>query len=1223
MKKRAAAPVFLAAGILAMMLNLPVLAEDESVWNFDTTNYSLNGYSGAGGDVVIPDTIQGCTVDAVGTGVFNGADNITSITFPETVKQLEQDVGSWCSSLTHVTLPESLLIIGGGCFSSDESLEEITIPSQVCYIGMNAFGFCSNLNTVTFEGSCPEFFGDAFQWMAEDAVIYVPDDQLAEYTEVFSQMIDVPEIQPSGKNAVPTEPVYDTENLIFDAATGTITGYNGYMTRLDIPAIIDGTAVIAIGDGAFQQNRYLCYLTLPEGLVSIGADAFANAVTLQYVSFPSTLEYIGDRAFSGSYRGGKLKLSEGLQSIGSEAFLYTTIKGELVLPEGLKSIGDGAFRNSVWLESLILPSTLETVGAEAFAGSSLSYIYMDGVTPPQIDASAFSECINLADIDLNTKCTKQQMLDLQQIVDDLGLSCRVWRNQNPDVSYCENGEYIQNPNDASQVFLAGYTGEMTHIRPYDDVALEGENYLPVVGLADGAFRGNQTLEYFAVPYSDQFTYIGNEAFADSRIRTVDLFDSVTTIGEGAFRNCTELEELTIPESVTSIGAGAFEGCQGLKKVTILCDASLLPENAFSGCASLTEAVVTKGAIPAGCFAGTALAEVTLGDQITAIGDNAFADTRISSLVIPANAQASAGALTGISTDGIRISADASDEQVAAWNEVLDIPWYECLLRVGEESAFVKMPFEATPEENFEFDATTGTITAYTGDEVNVVIPRSIGGVEVKAIGYNAFDCARDYTDTETDTNQTEWLKLRSVVIPETVTSLEDSVFSYCQQLETVICYGPLESTARGTFFLCRSLKNVIYVNGVRVLDNYLFDSCEALETVWYKGQADRIGESCFVRSGLETLTLRAKKIDTGAFAFCTNLKEVHIRGDVESVSLNIFNNCTSLSDICFEFTNAEVFDDENGFSGECSGNLTMTIPASATEEDVSAFYKMWGPGYFGPLQDQAQIIRADCGVPDPAMPDIEELLAECAAASADTAETEAVEEPVTEAVEETEMEELQPVPVGEAGAPYVGTWYGTKMLLDGDEYDMAEFGMEMILTLNEDGTAVLADSDEEDFTVWAVENGMVVLDTIIGILNEDGQLCLEEEGTQLLFVRDTEEAAAPTEDPETEADALTGYLERKFVCKTADVSGYTMDASALGAEYSVTFHEDGSLDFVMAGAAVPGLSWTGGTVSTDAGEANALVVIYFDGTALNFVCTDAGLDLDFFGSMLMHFEPEE
>lgn len=99
---------------------------------------------------------------------------------------------------------------------------------------------------------------------------------------------------------------------------------------------------------------------------------------------------------------------------------------------------------------------------------------------------------------------------------------------------------------------------------------------------------------------------------------------MTTIGAGAFRNCTELQELILPESVTEIGDGAFRGCTGLTEVTILCDLALIPEDLFSDCSKLTKVTIANGAIPSGMFANLAsLQEVTFGDGVTAIGDRGF------------------------------------------------------------------------------------------------------------------------------------------------------------------------------------------------------------------------------------------------------------------------------------------------------------------------------------------------------------------------------------------------------------------------------------------------------------------------------------------------------------------------------------------------------------------------------------------------------------------------
>ena len=176
----------------------------------------------------------------------------------------------------------------------------------------------------------------------------------------------------------------------------------------------------------------------------------------------------------------------------------------------------------------------------------------------------------LADLDLNEHCTKAQALAVQAYMDAQGLFCYVWRAQNSQSDYPEDGTSVY-----ENGLMTAYTGAQTRIHPYDIC-----DSVQTIGLADGLFKDNQTLEYFAVPHSDKFTTIGAEAF------------------------------------------------EGLKKLTVLCDAAIIPEGSFADCASLAD---------------------------------------------------------------VRLSAGATDAQIADWNQKLNRLWYDPILRVGEVSALVKIP----------------------------------------------------------------------------------------------------------------------------------------------------------------------------------------------------------------------------------------------------------------------------------------------------------------------------------------------------------------------------------------------------------------------------------------------------------------------------------------------------------------------------------------------------
>ncbi|MDD7412046.1 MAG: leucine-rich repeat protein, partial [bacterium] len=946
--------LILVLSLLMLVFCIPASAESTD-WNYDVNYGILRGYEGAGGDVVVPAEIDDFSVDVIGVSVFSRNETITSLTLPETILELRSNAISSCENLTSVSLPQSLAVINRMNFYSCEALTEITIPAGVRYIGDTSFRFCDSLRKITFEGVCPAIDMDCFTILPEDAVAYVPDDQLEAYTTALENAGSTVSVQPSGKNAVIVENNgYVESQFDFDASTGTITSYNGFATYLSIPETIGGAQVKAIGPEAFASHSYLAFLELPEGLEAIGDSAFYNCETLGRVRFPSTLKTIGDNAFYNSYKSSVLELPEGLEHIGASAFYFAGLKGSLALPEGLKTIGENAFEACANMgANLYLPSTLESIGSYAFKGDyNIQYIVLESLTPPTLGEDVFAGCDYLADIDLNAHGTRQDMQQWQAYVDALGLSCRVWRAQDPTAQSPEKGTY-----EYENRVLTAYTGTLTRIHPHLTVSKE-----PVVGLGDGVFKDSQTIEYFSVSHNDEFTTIGAEAFMNSSLRDVDLFDSVTTLGARAFAGCAQLESLTLPDSLTTIGEGALDGLTGLKKLVIKCDPALIPAGVFANMPGLSDVTVENGAVPAHMFEGSGVTTLTLGAGVTeigemafagtalsaadltnvsvigekafagtalhtadlanaaaigagafegstletvalsdsaSVGERAFADTRLTQLVIPAAGSFPLSAVEGTSAE-LRLSAGATDEQLAAWNQTLERPWYNPLLREGEVSKFVKMPFEPTPAESFEFDPGTGLISAYIGTDVDVVVPREIDGVTVVGFkNYNAFDSCQDYTDSSVETNRTEWVHLRTLVLPETIQELPDMMLAYCQQLETFVCYAPLETTGGNQFMLCRSLNNVIFVNGVREIGNYAFDSAGPLGNLYFGEHLVRIGQQAFNFAGLTSFVADAESVEYGAFTECQNLTSLHFTSKMKGFGENCIINCPNLDEICF------------------------------------------------------------------------------------------------------------------------------------------------------------------------------------------------------------------------------------------------------------------------------------------------------------------------------------
>lgn len=1228
--------------LLMLVLCIPALAESTD-WNYDANYAILRGYDGAGGDVVVPAEIDGFTVDVIGINVFKG-DTITSLTLPETVLELRSGAVASCENLASVTLPQSLVVINRMNFFSCNALSEVTIPAGVRYIGDTSFRFCDALRKITFEGVCPAIDMDCFSVLPDDAVAYVPDDQLEAYTAAFENAGSTVSVQPSGKNAVLVENNgYVEDEFDFDASTGTITSYNGYATYLAIPETIGGAPVKAIGPEAFARHSYLAFLELPEGLESIGDSAFYNCETLGRVRFPSTLKTIGSNAFYNAYKSSVLELTS-VESIGDYAFYFAGLKGSLELPEGLKSIGENAFEACANMgANLYLPSTLESIGSNAFKGDyNIQYIVLESPTAPMLGENVFAGCDYLYDIDLNAHGTRQEMQQWQAYVDALGLPCRVWRAQDPTAQSPEKGAYQY-----ENRVLTEYTGTKTRIHPHLTVSKE-----PVVGLGDGVFKDSQTIEYFSVAHNDEFTTIGAESFMNSSLREVDLFDSMTTIGARAFANCAQLETLTLPDSLTTIGEGALDGLTGLKKLVIKCDPALIPAGAFANMPNLSEVTVESGAIPAHMFEGSGVTALTLGAGVTEIGEKAFADTalnaaeltnvtaigagafegsalervrlsasasvgerafantKLKQLVIPTVGSFPLSAVEGTSAE-LRLSTDATDDQLAAWNETLKRPWYDPMLREGETSKFVKMPFEPTPAENFEFNPETGLISAYIGTDVDVVVPREIDGVTVVGFAnYNAFHSCQDYTDSSVETNRTEWVHLRTLVLPETIKELPGMMLAYCQQLETFVCYAPLESTGGNQFMLCRSLNNVIFVNGVREIDNYAFDSAGPLGNLYFGEHLMKIGQQAFNFAGLTSFVADAESVEYGAFTECQNLTSLHFTSKMKSFGENCIINCPNLTEICFD--GCDLTTSPMGLMMNVAPKLTVYVPEGMSEENLrhAQNCQSWSEN-----PSEVTVSTEGCAHALPALPDVTAMLPELkldagveavAAVAPDAPETTAKPETIPESTDapasETTAAPENTTEAQDAAIPdeYLGAWYGVSMEIEGVSYPLADMGMDLTITIGADGTAEMHMNGEGERIRCSMQDGVLTADGVSFAL-QDSMLVVSEDGMTMTLSREKPEASAasiPVIDESATIDDLKGVWALAHV--TMDGVTLPAEAAEMAGDTLVVYGD--SCDLTLQGMTLDGL-----TCSMDG---YALLISILDGEAAATLREDGTLCLE-------------
>jgi hypothetical protein len=197
---------------------------------------TITAYTGSGDDVAIPSTINGLPVTSIGDGAFAGS-SLTSVTIPNSVTSIGDGAFYGCWSLSSVTIPNSVTSIGDWTFFNCVSLASVTIPDSVTSIGDNAFQDCTSLTSVYFQGNAPSADSSVFNGDNSATVYYLAG--ATGWGATFGG-------RPTGLWNPPGPFNCTTNNGAI-----TITKYTGPGGAVTIPDTINGLPVTSIGDSAF------------------------------------------------------------------------------------------------------------------------------------------------------------------------------------------------------------------------------------------------------------------------------------------------------------------------------------------------------------------------------------------------------------------------------------------------------------------------------------------------------------------------------------------------------------------------------------------------------------------------------------------------------------------------------------------------------------------------------------------------------------------------------------------------------------------------------------------------------------------------------------------------------------------------------------------------------------------------------------------------------------
>ncbi|NMN02429.1 leucine-rich repeat protein [Bifidobacterium panos] len=357
----------------------------------------------------------------------------------------------------------------------------------------------------------------------------------------------------------------------------------------------------------------------------------------------------------------------------------------------------------------------------------------------------------------------------------------------------------------------------------------GKTYA-ITEIGDSVFAGRQ-LTAVSFGAGSQIKTIGSSAFQGNAFTSISLPTSLTTLGDGAFKNCVQLTSISLPDGVTALSNNVFNGCTQLTSITLPSTLTSIGSSAFSSCGrlmsiNLPTSLTTLGnsafygagltsvdlsgtgvtVIPADAFHNCGrLTSVTLNDQTTSIGDSAFYNAPVTELDIPSTIQS--------------ISANAFDQYQGSGpkrvviDHVPDSTILKGTLSIPNGVLVWKKDTGVAAVDNscFYFDQNTGTILGlkesghancehadYHSTGASLVFPAQIGGKDVTSIAAGAFHDSRcgnivsisfekGSTITELPINAFYGCgKLTSVTLPDSLTTIGSSAFNGTSLSEVTI-----------------------------------------------------------------------------------------------------------------------------------------------------------------------------------------------------------------------------------------------------------------------------------------------------------------------------------------------------------------------------------------------------------------------------------------------------
>ena len=535
----------------------------------------------------------GKDMQSIGDFAFSGCSALRSIKDWGSTKSIGTYAFNGCSAIENLTL-NTVETIGMYAFDKCSGLVSVSIGAQLQEMGANVFNGCSSLNSVIFDGS-------------------IPDQALANCAS--------------------------------------------------LKTVVTGSNTFSIGEFAFASCRTLTSIELSNTIQTVGKNAFDGCTALMNLSFSdNSIKKIEDNAFRGCTALSAVALSEGLMDIGSNAFQDCTALVDITLPQSLKTVGEYAFYQCSGLKSISLPAGIQQLGQHSFRGCSrLTEIRAKDTAAvfPElvIGDDAFSGCTSLSALDISAKKIENQAFKGCTSLISATVRSSTIGNQAFDECTALTTIDIKSDQIGNRAFsnCTALINTSLNVSTLGVQAFVGCSALPSISI-NAAHIGNQALENCSGLKSVAFTNavatyglnilsgcslesltvsaasLPEGCFSKVSVKDIVLENTVQSIGNHAFEDCSTLYRVVLPSSVTSIGDYAFRKCSSLEiirnenneDISISSSVSALGRRIFDGCNGIKKLTIHCPEIAAEAFANMpGLESFYLSDDVVSIGKRAF------------------------------------------------------------------------------------------------------------------------------------------------------------------------------------------------------------------------------------------------------------------------------------------------------------------------------------------------------------------------------------------------------------------------------------------------------------------------------------------------------------------------------------------------------------------------------------------------------------------------